>query len=119
MQVTEEWTPVPIESVAPVATLAATERGFEVRIDGQDLVFRRPDPPTLLAGQQELRLPLGKDGRLGPARVFARPLVEATVQVRNTFGNARRAKKEIVLPFPIVEEPAHASLMPPTREVAR
>jgi len=119
IKVTEEWTPVPIESVAPIATLAPTERGFEMRIDGEDLVFRRPDPPTLLAGKEELRLPMSKGGRLGPVRVFARPLVEATVEVRNTFGNIRRGTKEIALPFPIVEAPSHASLTPPTREVAR
>ncbi|MBW2212953.1 MAG: hypothetical protein JRF48_00715 [Deltaproteobacteria bacterium] len=62
---------------------------------------------------------MSKGGRLGPARVFARPLVEATVEVRNTFGNTRRTTKEIALPFPIAEAPSHASLMPPTREVVR
>ncbi|MBW2215265.1 MAG: hypothetical protein JRF48_12765, partial [Deltaproteobacteria bacterium] len=45
--------------------------------------------------------------------------VEATVEVRNTFGNTRRTTKEIVLPFPIAEAPSHASLMPSTREVVR
>ena len=119
LDVTEEWTPVPIESVAPRATLSANDLGFEVRIDGQDLVFRRPNPPTLLAGKKELRLPMSKDGRLGPARVFARPLVEATVEVRNTFGNSRSATKVIVLPFQISEAPSHASLMPAAREVVR
>ena len=119
IRVTEEWTPIPIESVAPAASLSAEDVGFEVRIDGHDLVFRRPHPPTLLGGGTELRLPMGKDGRLGPARVFARPLVEATVEVRNTFGNTRRATKEIVLPFSIGEAPSHATFMPPAREVVR
>ena len=61
---------------------------------------------------------MGRDGRLGPARVFSRPLVEATVEVRNAFGNTRRATKEIALPFPL-GAPSHASLIPPTREVVR
>ena len=45
-------------------------------------------------------------------------LVEATVEVRNTFGNMRRATKEIALPFPL-GAPSHASLIQPAREVVR
>ena len=110
---------LPIEAVAPAATLRRDDVGFEVRVDGGDLVFRRPDPPTLLAGNKELRLPMGKGGRLGPARVVARPIVEATVEVRNAFGNHRRATKEITLPFWLEDAPSHASLMPRSPEVAR
>ena len=112
IDVGEDWVPLPIEAVAPAATLRREDVGFEVRVDGEDLVFRRPDPPTLLAGNKELRLPMGKGGRLGPARVFARPIVEATVEVRNAFGNRRRATKEITLPFWLEDAPSHASLMP-------
>jgi hypothetical protein len=61
---------------------------------------------------------MGRDGRLGDARVFSRPLVEATVEVRNAFGNTRRDTKEIALPFPL-EPPSHASLIQPAREVVR
>jgi len=82
------------------------------------LLFRQPNAPTGPSGRQELRLPMGRDGRLGDARVFSRPLVEATVEVRNAFGNTRRATKEIVLPFPL-GAPSHASLIQPTREVVR
>jgi hypothetical protein len=119
IEVGEDWMPLPIEAVAPPETLSRNDIGFQVRRDGEDLVFRRPDPPTLLAGNKELRLPLGRDGRLGPARVFTRPLVEATVEVRNAFGNTRRASKEITLPFNIEETAAHASLGPAVREVPR
>ncbi|MGB8329583.1 MAG: proton-conducting transporter membrane subunit, partial [Polyangiales bacterium] len=118
IRATEQWSLVPVESVVPTELLSRDDRGFEVRIDGQDLVFRRPDPPTLLAGSKELRLPMGKDGRLGPVRVFARPIVEATVEVRNTFGNTHRASKEIPLPFSL-EPPSHAALIPAAPRVVR
>ena len=119
IDVGEDWVRLPIEAVAPAATLRRDDVGFEVRVDGGDLVFRRPDPPTLLAGSKELRLPLGKDGRIGPARVVTRPVVEATVEVRNAFGNQRRATKEITLPFWLEELPSHALLMPRSYEVVR
>jgi hypothetical protein len=119
IDVGEDWVRLPIEAVAPAATLRPEDVGFEVRMDGEDLVFRRPDPPTLLAGNKELRLPMGKDGRLGPARVFSRPVVEATVEVRNAFGNSRRASKEITLPFWLEDAPPHASLMSRGSEVVR
>jgi NADH-quinone oxidoreductase subunit L len=119
VDVGEDWVPLPIEAVAPAATLRRDDLGFEVRRDGEELVFRRPDPPTLLAGSKELRLPLGKDGRLGPARVIARPVVEATVEVRNAFGNQGRRTKEITLPFWIEEPPSHAALTPRNHEVVR
>ncbi len=118
IDVTDEWRPLPIESVVSVEFLSPRDTGFEVRLDGRDLLFRKPDGRTKLSGSKEIRLPLGKDGRLGPARVFSRPLVEATVEVRNAFGNTRRATKEIALPFSL-EAPSHASLIRPTREVAR
>jgi NADH-quinone oxidoreductase subunit L len=118
IQVNEEWMPLPIESVVPAEFLSPRDMGFEVRIDGQDLLFRKPHALTKLSGIQEIRLKLGKDGRLGPARVFSRPLVEATVEVRNAFGNTRHATKKIVLPFS-VEAPSHASLVQPIHEVVR
>jgi NADH-quinone oxidoreductase subunit L len=119
IEATEDWTPLPIESVAPADTLSRNDVGFEMRVDGQDLVFRRSHSPTLPTGSRELRLPMGKDGRLGPARVFSRPIVEATVEVRNAFGNTRRATKEIALPFWLEEAPSHASLTRAPREVVR
>jgi NADH-quinone oxidoreductase subunit L len=118
VRVGESWTPLPVESVIPLEHRAPAERGFEVRIDGQDLLFRKPSAPNRATGSQEMRLPMGRTGRLGQVRVFARPLVEATVEVRNAFDNTRRASREIALPFEI-EEPSHASLMPPTDEVVR
>jgi len=61
---------------------------------------------------------MGRQGRLGSARVVGRPLVEATVEVRNAFGNSSVTTKEIPLPFD-VETPAHASLTGHEGEVAR
>jgi hypothetical protein len=116
--VTSQWTPLPIESVVPLERLSPQERGFEVRVDGQDLLFRKAFALTRGAGSQEMRLRMGRTGRLGQARVFARPVVEATVEVRNAFGTTRRGSTEIALPFS-VEEPSHASLMPPRDEVLR
>lgn len=116
--ITDDWSPLPLESVVPVEQIMPQDEGFEIRIDGTDLLFRKPHAKTKLSGSKEIRLPLGKDGRLGPARVFARPLVEATVEVRNAFGNLRRDTKEIALPF-AVETPSHASLMLPADEVVR
>ena len=118
IEVTEEWTLLPIDSVIPEESLPPRAQGFEVRVDGEDLLFRQPNAPTGPSGRQELRLPMGRDGRLGDARVFSRPLVEATVEVRNAFGNTRRDTKEIALPFPL-EPPSHASLIQPAREVVR
>ncbi|MFZ1866002.1 MAG: NADH-quinone oxidoreductase subunit L [Polyangiales bacterium] len=116
--VTSQWTPLPIESVVPLERLSPQERGFEVRVDGQDLLFRKAFALTRGTGSQEMRLRMGRTGRLGQARVFARPVVEATVEVRNAFGTTRRGSTEIALPFS-VEEPSHASLMPPRDEVLR
>ncbi len=119
MRVTDEWKRLPVESVVPKERLTGSETGFEVRTDGQDLLFRKPFALTKATGSQEMRLPMGRVGRLGQARVFARPLVEATVDVRNAFGNTRRASREITLPF-VFDEASHASLLPGAlEEVAR
>jgi hypothetical protein len=118
IQVTEEWSLLPIESVIPEESLSPRELGFEVRVDGEDLVFRQPHNRPSSSRPREMRLPMGRDGRLGLAHVFTRPLVEATVEVRNAFGNTRRATKEIALPFPL-GAPPHAWLMQPTREGVR
>ena len=115
---TEAWMPLPIESVVAAEFLSPRDTGFEVRVDGEALLFRKAHPKTKLSGMKEIRLPMGKDGRLGPARVFSRPLVEATVEVSNAFGNTRRATKEIELPFGF-EAPKHVSLMQPADEVVR
>jgi NADH-quinone oxidoreductase subunit L len=118
IDVTEEWMPLPIESVVPAEFLSPRDTGFEVRIDGEFLLFRKAHARTKLSGMKEIRLPMGKSGRLGPARVSSRPLVEATLEVRNAFGNTRRATKEIALPFGF-EAPTHASLTRPAHEVVR
>ena len=118
IRVSEEWTLLPIESVVPEELLSPRDMGFEVRVDGKDLLFRQSQAPARPSGGQEFRLPMGRDGRLGPARVLVRPLVEVTVEVRNAFGNTDRATKEIALPF-AVDAPSHASLIQPTHEVVR
>ncbi|UCH28864.1 MAG: hypothetical protein JSV06_11380 [Myxococcales bacterium] len=118
VKVSDKWVPLPIGSVIPRELLSPQQQGFEVRVDGRDLLFRQPLAETRTTGSREMRLPMGRKGRLGAARVFTRPLVEATVEVRNAFGNTRVATKEIALPFE-VGEPAHASLMQPTREALR
>jgi NADH-quinone oxidoreductase subunit L len=118
VKVSDKWVPLPIGSVIPKELLSPQQQGFEVRVDGRDLLFRQPLAETRATGSREMRLPMGRKGRLGAARVFTRPLVEATVEVRNAFGNTRVATKEIALPFE-VGEPAHASLMQPTREALR
>ncbi len=118
IEVTEDWRRLPIESIVPAEFLTPRDTGFEVRVDGEDLLFRKPNARTKLSGSKEIRLKMGKDGRMGPARVYARPLVEATVEVRNAFGNARRDTQEIALPFGF-EAPSHASLIQPPDEVVR
>ena len=118
VEVTEKWMPVPIESVVPAELISPRDTGFEVRVDGETLLFRKAHALTKLSGSKEIRLPMGKDGRLGPARVLSRPLVEATVEVRNAFGNVHRASKAIALPFGF-EAPEHASLTLPSSEVGR
>jgi NADH-quinone oxidoreductase subunit L len=118
IRVTERWAPLPIDKVIARESLPEEQVGFEVRVDGQDVLFRKPFAPIRGAGSQEMRLPMGRTGRLGPVRVLARPLVEATVEVRNAFGSTKRASREIALPFPI-EESAHASLTPTKDEVLR
>ena len=118
IRVSEEWTLLPIESVVPEELLSPRDMGFEVRVDGKDLLFRQSQAPARPSGGQEFRLPMGRDGRLGPARVLVRPLVEATVEVRNAFGNTDRATKEIALPF-AVDAPSHALLIQPMHEVVR
>ena len=108
VEVSEEWIPVPVESVIPSAMLSPEDRGFEVRREGNNLLFRKPTAAAPGSKSREWRLPMGRKGRIGAARVFARPLVEATVEVRNAFGNEREAKKELALPFES-RAPGHAS----------
>jgi NADH-quinone oxidoreductase subunit L len=118
VKVDEDWVPVPIESVVPAQKISPRDTGFEVRLDGRDLVFRRPVTGVKADPNKDIRLPMGRGGRLGLAQVVARSVVEATVEVRNAFGNTRTATKEIPLPFP-VDLPAHARLTPQKREVLR
>ena len=118
LNVGDAWIPLPIESVVPSEFLSPRDTGFEVRIDGRDLLFRKPFARTKATGGRDIRLPMGRQGRLGSARVVGRPLVEATVEVRNAFGNSSVTTKEIPLPFD-VETPAHASLTGHEGEVAR
>ena len=118
IRVTEKWAPLPIESVIPAALLSPGHLGFEVRLDGQDLLFRKPDIESDGSSGKEIRLPMGRDGRIGAARVIARPLVEATVEVRNAFGNTRRDTKRIALPFSVAA-PSDALSMRGPREVVR
>jgi NADH-quinone oxidoreductase subunit L len=118
IQVTQDWTRVPLETVVPPEQLSPKDRGFEVRLDGQDLLFRKPYARTKATGGQEKRLPMGGKGRLGAALVFTRPLVEATLMVRNALGNARLSTTEIVLPV-APQPPSHAALMKPLEEVVR
>ena len=118
VNVSEKWAPLPIEAVVPPEFLSPRDTGFEVRVDGRDLLFRKPFARTKSTGSKEIRLPMGRTGRLGPARVVGRPLVEATVEVRNAFGNTRTTTKELALPFD-AKEPAHASLIRDKREVLR
>jgi NADH-quinone oxidoreductase subunit L len=118
IRVSDDWRSLPIESVIPEELLTPEGRGFEVRIDGRDLVFRKPFARTRATGSREMRLRMGRTGRLGLARVYSRPLVEATVEVRNAFGNTRVVTEEIPLPFDF-ETTAQASLIGVDREVAR
>jgi NADH-quinone oxidoreductase subunit L len=111
IRVTDEWSLLPIESMVPSEFLSPNDVGFEVRRDGHELVFRQ-------GTSREIRLPMGKAGRLGPVRIFGRPVVEATLEVRNAFGNTRLASKEIVLPF-WLDQPTHAAWVPPAPEVVR
>jgi hypothetical protein len=103
---------IPVELVSPLYT------GFEVRVDGRDLLLRRPFSRTQGAAGREIRLPMGRQGRLGEARVFARPVVEATVEIRNAFGNSSETTQEIVLPFDIAA-PKHAALEQHESELVR
>jgi len=118
VEVGEEWVSLPLESVIPSEFISPQDRGFEVRVDGRDILFRKPFARTKGMGSKEVRLRLGSHGRLGSARVVGRRLVEATLEVRNAFGNARVTTKEIALPFD-AESPAHASLTRPRGEVLR
>jgi NADH-quinone oxidoreductase subunit L len=118
IKVTEAWAPLPIESVVPKELLSPQDQGFEVRLDGRDLLFRKPFARTRGTGSRDIRLPMGKAGRLGPARVIGRPVVEATVEVRNAFGNTRTATSELPLPHDFASE-EHAALMVEKGEVLR
>ncbi len=109
VHVGESWVPLPIESVVPKEHLSPQDIGFEVRVDGEDLLFRKAFMRAGAPGGKDIRLPMGRPGRLGVARVIGRPLVEATVEVRNGFGNTRATSKEIALPFD-VRAPEHAAL---------
>ncbi len=118
VRVTEAWMPLPIELVVPADRRSPQELGFEVRMDGQDLAVRKPQPGADPSTAREVRLPIGKPGRLGVVRLETRPLVEATVEVRNAFGNVRKDTLGIALPFPVARAP-QAMLIQPAREQAR
>ena len=96
VRVTERWGPLPIDAVVPEELIAPQFREFDVRVEGRDLVFRRPKAGV---DAPETRLPLGRTGRLGAVRVFSRPLVEATVEVRNAFGNTTSTTQQLALPL--------------------
>jgi len=117
IEVSDEWMPLPVESVIPVELLKPSEKNIQVRLDGQDLLVRKPSAFATLVESKEIRMPMGRDRRLGSARVITRPLVEATVEVRNAFGNTRLTSKAIPLPFS-VETPSHAELRPSVPGVA-
>ena len=114
----DTWKPLPIESVVPADQRSPRDIGFEVRLDGQDLLVRKPRPGADPSDAHEVRLPVGRPGRVGAAQLAVRPLVEATVEVRNAFGNVRRDTKGIALPFPLNEAP-QARLIQPTGEGLR
>jgi NADH-quinone oxidoreductase subunit L len=118
LRVTEAWRPLPIESVVPPAERTPRDLGFEVRLDGEDLLVRKPQPGADPLAAHEVRLQMGKPGRVGVARLIARPLVEATVEVRNAFGNMRRATKGIALPYSVERAP-RAELTPAAGEGVR
>jgi NADH-quinone oxidoreductase subunit L len=118
VKVGDEWVPLPVEAVLPAELRSPKNMGFEVRADVRGFLFRKGPTPTAPAGAREVLLPMGRQGRLGAASVSARPLVEATVEVRNAFGNSRAITDEIALPFEL-ESQAQALLMPPQAEVVR
>ncbi len=113
--VTDAWMELPIESVLSKSERSPRDLGFQVRFDGRDLVIRKPRPGVDPSTSHETRLVMGRPARIGAAQLTVRPLVEATVEVRNAFGNVRKSSKDIALPFP-VREPPQARLVPPARE---
>jgi len=95
---TEEWRSLPLSSVLPRAEVTPDDRLTEFRTDGDEVVFRLPGWRAKSTKPREVRRTFHDVIRFGRVMVSTAPVVEATVEVRNAFGNLALDSSELVLP---------------------
>jgi hypothetical protein len=114
---TEEWAPLHLDAVEPawrrtpsvLPIMARVHDGrVQLRLNGAQ-VFGQADTPEVI------ELPMGRGAGIENVLMVPRVRVEATVQVRNAFGNVSTASREMTLPDGYLQEP-HACLSAPRLE---
>jgi NADH-quinone oxidoreductase subunit L len=93
----DEWRRLPLEAVRPQRERTDRDLMVEFRLDDDGVVFLVPgrDP---VGKRLEVRRPIGSVARFGSSLVYATPVVEARVEVRNAFGNTSVTTQRIPLP---------------------
>jgi hypothetical protein len=92
-----EWRRLPLEMVIPDAERNERDSMVDFRLDEDGVVFLVPGrAPT--GKRLEVRRPIGAAARFGSSLVYATPVVEARVEVRNAFGNTSVTTQRIPLP---------------------
>jgi NADH-quinone oxidoreductase subunit L len=104
--VTEEWSPLRLDSVIPDGEPHPHGRQPEVRLEEDGIAFLIPGPS---GKARKVRRGVGEVARFASTLVYATPIVEATVEVRNAFGNSSSSTKRIPLPA-TKKSPSRASL---------
>jgi NADH-quinone oxidoreductase subunit L len=94
----DDWQVLPLSSVVPTMELTSSELMTEFRRDGDEVVFRLPGWRTKTTKPREVRRAFGQAARFGRVTVNTASVVEATVEVRNAFGNVNRDSSELVMP---------------------
>jgi NADH-quinone oxidoreductase subunit L len=112
LRLSKAWQTLPLDRVDPLWRRAGSDPQPSVRLDGQEVLLRTNGARTLQSlGGEVVPLRPGRNYKLGTVQVTVHPIVEATVEVRNAFGNVKAAQRQLSIPFELVGA-AHAELAP-------
>jgi NADH-quinone oxidoreductase subunit L len=98
MDLSDEWQLLPLTRVTDERELSPSDSLTEFRRDGDELVIRLPGWRAQGGKPREVRRGLGQVARFGQVIVTTASTVEATVEVKNAFGNVNRESAQLVLP---------------------
>jgi NADH-quinone oxidoreductase subunit L len=99
VELRDEWQRLPLESVIPQNELTPSDETTEFKREGDEIVYRLQAWKGPGGKPREVRRQLGHVVRFGRVMVGTAPVVEATVEVRNAFGNVKRATSELLMPL--------------------